>query len=205
MLLGVMSGALWTEVTSFGWYADVAYDAPSFAEGHWWTILTGAFFGLTPVFYLPIVTGFALRVGSAEYRMGTARVALLTVGGHLFGTLGAAAMLQLLAGHGWAWSDQIVLTTDVGPSAGMVATAAAATALVRAAWRMGTARAGDLCGRVVSLHRHARGPDAPHRGDPRAASWTAVERPARGRQDRAVRRAACDAHVGGVRHACPTG
>lgn len=65
----------------------------------------------------------------------TARVAVVTVGGHIFGTLGAAALLQLLAGHAWAWADQVALTTDVGPSAGMLATTAAATALLRALWR----------------------------------------------------------------------
>ncbi|PRZ40773.1 lysylphosphatidylglycerol synthetase-like protein (DUF2156 family) [Antricoccus suffuscus] len=135
LLLGIVTGALWTDVTSFSWYADVAYGAPSFAEGHWWSIVTGAFFGLVPLFYLPIVAGFALLVGYAEYRVGTTRVAVVAITGHIFGAIGAAGLLQLLAGHGWGWADQVVLTTDVGPSAGMLAVAAAATALVRAPWR----------------------------------------------------------------------
>lgn len=139
LLLGLATGALWSKVTSFSWFADIGYGVPAFADGQWWAVVTGAFFGLVPVFYVPILVGFALFVGYAEIRIGTARTVALAVGGHVLGVVGAAGLVRLFSGHGWAWADAVARTTDVGPSAGMLTVAAAITALLTRPWR-GAAR-----------------------------------------------------------------
>ncbi len=85
LVAGIATGALWSPVTERPWFGWIAYGVPSLADGHWWTPVTGAFFALTPLFYLPMVGSFALLVGFAEWKLGTRRAALITVAGHLVG------------------------------------------------------------------------------------------------------------------------
>ena len=82
----------------------VAFGLPSFEAGRWWTPGTGAFFAIRPWYYLPMAGSFALLVGWAEYQMGTRLTAAVTVGGHLFGVLGACLFLVAVEGPDWPWS-----------------------------------------------------------------------------------------------------
>ena len=41
------------------------YGLPALQANHWWTVVAGAFFGLTPAEYVPVVGGFVLLVGFA--------------------------------------------------------------------------------------------------------------------------------------------
>ena len=46
LVLGVVTGALWTPFEDHPWFENVAFGAPAFAAGHWWTPVTGSFFAL---------------------------------------------------------------------------------------------------------------------------------------------------------------
>jgi lysylphosphatidylglycerol synthetase-like protein (DUF2156 family) len=136
LAVAVATGTLWSSVQTRGWYLDVAYGLPAIEAGRWWTLATGAFFALTPVFYLPVIGGFALLVGFTEWRLGTRRAVAITVLGQLLAVLAAALLLLALRGSGWDWAEQASRQTDVGFSAGALVAAAVLTATLRAPWRL---------------------------------------------------------------------
>jgi lysylphosphatidylglycerol synthetase-like protein (DUF2156 family) len=118
-----------------GLLTDVGYGLPAFEAHRWWTLVSGAFFALHPVQYVPVVLGFLLLVGFAELRLGTRRAVIATVGTQAVGVAGAALFFLVASGHGWAWADQTAATLDVGFSAGALGAAAAASATLSAPWR----------------------------------------------------------------------
>ncbi|QRP49279.1 bifunctional lysylphosphatidylglycerol flippase/synthetase MprF [Amycolatopsis sp. FDAARGOS 1241] len=136
VVAGLATGSLWSAVESREWFPLVSYGLPSLENGRWWTFLTGPFFALTPIFYLPVAGGFALLVGPAEARMGTRRTAAIAVGAQLAATLGAALVLLGLRSTGWAWAGQLAERTDVGFSAGALAVVAVVSATIRSPWRL---------------------------------------------------------------------
>ncbi|MEV4601995.1 DUF2156 domain-containing protein [Amycolatopsis sp. NPDC049253] len=134
--LGLATGTLWSAVETREWFPQVSYGLPSLLDGRWWTFLIGPFFALTPLFYLPVAGGFALLVGPAEARLGTRRTAAIAVGAQLAATLGASLILLALRGAGWEWATQLAGRTDVGFSAGALATVAVVSATIRSPWRL---------------------------------------------------------------------
>ena len=136
LVLGLATGSLWRAAADAPWYPQIAFGVPSFAAGRWWTPATGAFFAIGPWFYLPMTGSFALLVGWAEYQMGTRLTAAVTVGGHLFGVLGACLFLVAVEGPDWPWSVATAARLDVGFSAGALAAAAVACTLLRPPWRL---------------------------------------------------------------------
>ena len=48
LVLAIALGTLWTPIESKPWYDQVAFGLPSFENGRWWTLVTGAFFALYP-------------------------------------------------------------------------------------------------------------------------------------------------------------
>jgi lysylphosphatidylglycerol synthetase-like protein (DUF2156 family) len=139
--LGVLLGLFVTPVGDTRWGELLAYGVPALQDGRWWSVLTGAPFAITPLCYVPVLVSFALFVGFAEHRLGTARAAVIWVFGHVVGVLGACA---LVTGTGLATA------LDVGPSGGAMAAAAVVTATLPARWRFWT-RAGLLGYAVGSL------------------------------------------------------
>ncbi len=93
VVIGLATGALFTRVSEHPWGDDVAYGLPAFAEGRLWTLITGAFFAVTPLCYAAVICSFALLAGFAERRLGTYRTVLACVYGHLVGVLGAALLV----------------------------------------------------------------------------------------------------------------
>ncbi|WP_326836214.1 DUF2156 domain-containing protein [Amycolatopsis rhabdoformis] len=136
VVLGIATGTLWSAVESRDWFPQVSYGMPSLTAGRWWTFLTGPFFALNPLFYVPVAGGFALLVGPAEARLGTRRTAAIAVGAQLVATLGAALILLALRGTGWEWAVQLGQRTDVGFSAGALAVVAVVSATIRSPWRL---------------------------------------------------------------------
>jgi len=136
LVAGAASGALWTSAESHDWYSSVAYGLPAFEAGKWWTVATGAFFAMNPLYYIPVAGGFALLVGLAEWRLGTARTAVVTVSGQVVGVLGAALVLFVLRDTGWAWAERLATRTDLGFSAGALVAVVAVAATVRTPWRL---------------------------------------------------------------------
>jgi lysylphosphatidylglycerol synthetase-like protein (DUF2156 family) len=133
LIIGALAGTLAKRVADHPWGQDVAYGLPAFADGRWWTLITGSFFAVTPLCYVPVIASFALLVGFAERRLGTVRAVLACVYGHLVGVLGAALLLALGSG---GWSERWAHTVDVGFSAGAMAAGAIATAALAPPWRL---------------------------------------------------------------------
>jgi lysylphosphatidylglycerol synthetase-like protein (DUF2156 family) len=150
-LVGLLTGAMATRVSSHPWGDDVAYGLPAFAEGRMWTVITGAFFAATPLCYLPLLTSLALAAGFAEHRLGTYRTVLACVYGHLAGVLGAAALIAIGPVTGWTHA------IDVGISAGSMGAAAIASATLDRPWRLRVrvALLGYCACSIVVLHQLA--------------------------------------------------
>jgi hypothetical protein len=144
LFVGLATGALFSRVSAHPWGDDVSYGLPAFADGRMWTLITGAFFAVTPLCYVAVIGSFALLTGFAERRLGTYRTVLACVYSHTAGILGAASLVAV--GLGDRWSDAI----DVGFSAGAMGAAAIATATLPRR-RQRFVRAGLLGYCVVAL------------------------------------------------------
>ncbi|HWM04095.1 MAG TPA: DUF2156 domain-containing protein [Actinophytocola sp.] len=136
LVAAVASGALWTSAPEHSWYSSVAYGLPAFEAGKWWTVVTGAFFAMNPLYYIPVAGGFALLVGLAEWRLGTRRTIVVTVLGQVVAVFGAALALFLLRDTGWAWAERLAPQTDLGFSAGALVAVVVVAAAVRPPWRL---------------------------------------------------------------------
>ena len=137
LVLGVATRTLWDALVARDLFDVVAYGLPAFQAGRWYTVVTGALFALTPAQYLAVTGGFALLVGWSEWRLGTKRVALATIGCQAAGILGAAAFLALVGGtsSGWGWAARVADDLDVGFSAGAMGAVAAASVTLLPPWR----------------------------------------------------------------------
>ncbi|SKC59457.1 bifunctional lysylphosphatidylglycerol flippase/synthetase MprF [Krasilnikoviella flava] len=135
LVLGGVTGALWTPFEDHPWFENVAFGAPAFADGRWWTPVTGSFFALEPWEYLAVAGVFLLLVGWTEHRLGTRRAAVTAVTCQLVGVVGTAGGLALLARTDWAWADRLAGVLDVGFSAGVVGTVTVTALSLAPPWR----------------------------------------------------------------------
>ena len=135
VVVGAATQSLWSPLRDRELLDSVAYGLPALQEGRWWTLFTGAFFALVPAQYVPVAGGALLLIGWSELRLGTGRVAVASVGGHLVGVLAAALVLLGLTGTSWDWAGRTAAVLDVGFSAGALCACAAATATLRPPWR----------------------------------------------------------------------
>ncbi|MFF7183384.1 phosphatidylglycerol lysyltransferase domain-containing protein [Streptomyces sp. NPDC008121] len=135
LVTGAASGALWRAAEDTPWYPYAAYGAPSLENGRLWTFLSGTFFAASPWQYLPVLGGLIFLVGLGERLIGTGRSAVVFCAGQLGATLLAAGLVLGLR-SGWTWAAELARQLDTGLSAGALATGAAASAALRAPWRL---------------------------------------------------------------------
>ncbi|MGD9989007.1 bifunctional lysylphosphatidylglycerol flippase/synthetase MprF [Pseudonocardia sp.] len=136
IVVGLATGTLWSALEDRTWYDQVGYGLPALLDGHVWTLATGPFFAVGPIFYIPMVLSFVLFTGWAEWKLGTARAAGVTIGGHLVGILGAALVLLATRPTGWPWAVTLGAQIDAGFSAGAFAALAVTAAVLRSPWRL---------------------------------------------------------------------
>lgn len=135
LLLGLLTGTLWSGLHDRPLFDTVAYGLPAFRVGRVWTLVSGSLFALEPAQYLPVAGGFALLVGFAELRLGTRRAAIAAVATQALGIFGAAVVLWILTSvSDWGWALRVHDDLDVGFSAGALGAFAAATVAVRPPW-----------------------------------------------------------------------
>lgn len=132
---GVLSRGLWEPFAESAGMYTWAYGLPALDDGRWWTPLTGTFFVVQPLVYIPTLVDLG-ALGALEYLRGS-RVALAYFWvGQLFGVFGSALLLSLLRlFSGWTWAQEAASSLDVGPSAGALACIAALVGLAPAPWR----------------------------------------------------------------------
>lgn len=135
-ILGIATGGLWRRLDAGSWFPDIAYGWLALTEGRWWTPPSGWFFGLTPVQYVMMAIFFAPAVGWTEWRLGSARAALVCVSGHLIGVLGASVTVGLLAPTHLGWADRLAEVRDVRFTTAAIAALAAVSATLRSPWRL---------------------------------------------------------------------
>lgn len=136
VVLGLVLGTMWSDVDGKSWFHLVGYGLPAFEDGRWYTLLSGMFFALHPVYYVFVAGAFAVLTGFAEYRLGTVRTMILTLGFQWASVLLSAGFFLAFRDVDWAWVQQRSTETDVGLSAGMLAVLAVASATVRPPWRL---------------------------------------------------------------------
>lgn len=151
IVLGVVFQTLWSPLQDRALLESVAYGLPALQAGKVWTPITGAFFGLIPIQYIPVAGGAALLIGWSEWRLGTRKVAIAAISAHLVGVLGASLVLAILtASTSWDWAVRLGGVLDVGFSAGAFGAVAAASVTLSPPWR-GRLRILLLLYAVISL------------------------------------------------------
>jgi hypothetical protein len=135
LALALASRGLWDPLGGRSLGGSIAYGLPAFEDGQVWTVATGAAFALQLVQYIPILLGFLVFGGFAEYRLGKGKAVLAFVACHVFALLGTAALLLLVRDHGYQWATDLARVADAGPSAGFLGAAAVASATLRPPWR----------------------------------------------------------------------
>jgi lysylphosphatidylglycerol synthetase-like protein (DUF2156 family) len=133
--LAVASRGLWDPLGGRALGRSAAYGLPAFEDGRVWTLATGAVFAIQPMQYIPIVLGFLVFGGFAEYRLGAGKAAIAFVLCHVFAVVGTAVLLMLVRDHGYQWATDLARVVDAGPSAGFLGAAAVASATLRPPWR----------------------------------------------------------------------
>ncbi|KQM80955.1 bifunctional lysylphosphatidylglycerol flippase/synthetase MprF [Agromyces sp. Leaf222] len=134
VIVGILVGGFTAPITDADWYETFAYGVPSFADGRWWTTLTGTFLVAQPWGYLVLVLT-ALGVGWLEFRRGTGRAAAYFFGGQAIAIIGSAIVIAGFAEMGSHWAEALVTQVDVGPSGGVFACITAAAASLGSPWR----------------------------------------------------------------------
>jgi phosphatidylglycerol lysyltransferase len=133
--LAVVSRSLWDPLQGRSLGRSVAYGLPAFEDGRVWTLATGAVFAIQPLQYFPILLGFLVFGGFAEYCLGAGKAAIAFFVCHVFGVVGTAVLLMLVRDHGYQWATDLAHMVDAGPSAGFLGAAAVASATLRPPWR----------------------------------------------------------------------
>ena len=133
--LAMASRGLWDPLAGRALGRSVAYGLPAFEDGRVWTLATGAVFALQPLQYIPILLGFLVFGGFAEYCLGAGKAAIGFVVCHVFAVVGTAVLLMLVRDHGYQWATDLARVVDAGPSAGFLGAAAVASATLRPPWR----------------------------------------------------------------------
>lgn len=138
LIVGVATGSLWGSASDKTWYADVAYGVPSFGDHRWWTLLSSGAVETSPGIYVVSLIAVAAGIGWAEWRLGTARVFAVAVGGFVVVELICAFLLWLLTrgSLSWAWADQVADARTVGAMTMVICAVAVATATLRSPWRL---------------------------------------------------------------------
>ncbi|WP_194860485.1 bifunctional lysylphosphatidylglycerol flippase/synthetase MprF [Dietzia sp. SYD-A1] len=136
LVTGVVFETLWRAAPDASWFEGVAYGVPALEGGRWWTVFAGPWFGMTPLQHASLLVLVAAGFGVGEWRLGSARTALVAIGGQLIGVLGAVAVLVPGNAVGWEWAAELSVVLDVGCSTAVIAVLAATTATLVSPWRL---------------------------------------------------------------------
>ncbi|MGV9713808.1 bifunctional lysylphosphatidylglycerol flippase/synthetase MprF [Gordonia sp. NPDC003424] len=150
LVLGLVTGSLWSHSTQKSWYVDVAFGLPALQEGKWWTIVTSTVFEPSPGKYLVALILIPIGIGWAETRLGTARVATVAIAGKIGAELLAVLFVWVFSGglFSWDWADRMAQSRGTGVLTMVVAAVAVASATLRSPWRL---RVRALLSAVVAI------------------------------------------------------
>lgn len=139
VVAGLVTGSLWSPFRDKELFTHVGYGVPAFAEGQWWTPITGMIFGLSPWHVVVMILLAATVLAVSEWRIGSARTVAILFASQLVGIAAGSGFAwgfgEVLASN-WEWPQHLAGTRDVGMTTGMLGVAAAATATLRSPWRL---------------------------------------------------------------------
>lgn len=149
-VLGLVTGSLWDHASHKSWYHNVAFGLPAVEDGKWWTIITSSVFEPSPGKYAIALVLVAVGIGWAEWRLGTARVAIVAIGGKIVAELLTVLLVWLFSRDftSWQWIDHLADSRGTGVITMVVAAVAVASATLRSPWRL---RIRVLLGAVVAI------------------------------------------------------
>ncbi|WP_168706782.1 bifunctional lysylphosphatidylglycerol flippase/synthetase MprF [Gordonia paraffinivorans] len=150
LVVGIVTGSLWSRANDKSWYPEVAFGLPALREGKWWTPISSAFVEPGPWLYAISLIVVLVGMGWAEWQLGTVKAVLVGVGGHLIACLLTAGLLWLASTEltSWRWAEELSESRATGVGALVVSAVAVASATVRSPWRL---RVRLLLGAIVAI------------------------------------------------------
>jgi len=134
LVAGVLTGGLWSPLHRTAVWPWLAPGLPAFAEGHWWTIVTGAFVIAAPG-GLALALAALVPIGLLEWSCGWRRTAFYFSVAQACGVLTSAATLWLLTFTPWQWGHLHAAALVGGFSAGSLGCLAAMIGRLSSPWR----------------------------------------------------------------------
>ncbi|MBN9169433.1 MAG: hypothetical protein J0J11_05865 [Microbacterium sp.] len=134
LVAGVLTGGLWSPLHRTAVWPWLAPGLPAFAEGHWWTIVTGAFVIAAPG-GLALALAALVPIGLLEWSCGWRRTAFYFSVAQACGVLASAATLWLLTFTPWQWGHLHAAALVGGFSAGSLGCLAAMIGRLSSPWR----------------------------------------------------------------------
>lgn len=135
VVLGVVTGGLWSALHVTPWWDRLAYGVPALQAGHWWSPVTGSLVAALPSQYLTLLVFYGITSGFCEWRIGTRRTVLACVAGQLVGVLGTIAIAAALADSGSDWGRGLGNQNYSGFWAGSMCALVVVGSTLRAPWR----------------------------------------------------------------------
>ncbi len=135
LIVSILTKSLWESASSTGIIDKYGYGIPAFADGQWWTILTGAFIPPEPWMMIVILTGLIIGCGLIEYYFGTIKMLTVIVVTHVLSILITALILVVFREFNIVWAVELAKVRDVGISNAAFGAMGAASAILPVVWR----------------------------------------------------------------------
>ncbi|WP_296666986.1 bifunctional lysylphosphatidylglycerol flippase/synthetase MprF [Demequina sp.] len=144
LLVGALTGALWSSAADAGLVERWGWGLDAFAEGRWYTVIVGMAISPEPWMYALILATFCVGGGYLEYRYGTWRMLLAVIGTHIAAVLAVALLFLALEQTSLEWAQELARVRDVGLSNGGFGAVGAMTAGMPLLWRRRVRLIGSL-------------------------------------------------------------
>ncbi len=135
ILVSIFTKSMWHSAEKFGLVSQYGFGLPSFLEGRWWTVFTGAAISPEPWMLIIILTLVILGCGYLEYFYGTLRMLAVILITHIGSVLITAGLLGVLDKLDIVWAIELAKVKDVGISNAGFGAVGAATAGLPLLWR----------------------------------------------------------------------
>ncbi|MBP7820693.1 DUF2156 domain-containing protein [Candidatus Saccharibacteria bacterium] len=135
LAVSILTKSMWHSAEKFGLVSQYGFGLPSFQEGRWWTIFTGAAISPEPWMLVIILVVVIAGCGYLEYFYGTLRMLAVILITHIGSILLTAGMLGVLDQLNIVWAVELAKVKDVGISNAGFGAVGAATAGLPMLWR----------------------------------------------------------------------
>lgn len=135
LAVSILTKSMWHSAEKFGLVSQYGFGLPSFEEGRWWTIFTGAAIAPEPWMLIVILTAVIVGCGFIEYFYGTLRMLAVVLITHVGSIVITAGLLSVLDKFNIIWAVELARVKDVGFSNAGFGAVGAVTAGLPMLWR----------------------------------------------------------------------